>query len=266
MTTTIAIANQKGGVGKTTSAVSIGAELGQKGIKTLLIDFDPQGNATSGLGVELREAGEDLFDMFLGKSSLEKIIRPSVIPGLDVAPSSADLVGIEIELGKVAGRELILKSQLELLKRRYQVILIDCPPSSGLLSLNALGAAERVLVPLQSEYYALEGLTALMKTIQFVQQTFNPKLELLGVFLTMFDARTNLSLQVEAEAKQYFGPLLMETRIPRNIRLSEAPSHSKPICLYDPSSAGAKAYLSLTDEFVIRLNLTSESKSVAANS
>lgn len=256
MSIVIAIANQKGGVGKTTSAVSLSAEFGLRGLRTLLIDFDPQGNATSGLGIELREAGEDLFDMFLGKSTLESIIRPSVISGLDVAPSSADLVGIEIELGKVAGRELILKTQIELLKKHYDLIVIDCPPSSGLLSLNALGAAQKVLVPLQSEYYALEGLSALIRTIQFVQQTFNPTLQLLGVFLTMFDARTNLSIQVESEATQFFGDGLFATRIPRNIKLSEAPSHSKPICLYDPQSAGAKAYAALGSEILLRLGHT----------
>jgi chromosome partitioning protein len=252
VSTIIAIANQKGGVGKTTSAISIASELALNNFKTLLVDFDPQGNATSGLGVSLRDAGEDLFDMFLGKTSLSKIIRSSMIAGLDVAPSSADLVGIEIELGKTAGRELILKSELELLRPSYDFILIDCPPASGLLSLNALGAAEQVLIPLQAEYYALEGLSALMKTVDFVRQTFNPDLNILGVFLTMFDARTNLSIQVEQEAKQFFGALLMETRIPRNIKLSEAPSHSKPICLYDPLSAGAKAYKALAGEVIDR--------------
>ena len=267
MTHVIAIANQKGGVGKTTSAVSIAAELGARKIKTLLIDFDPQGNATSGLGVELRDAGEDLFDMFLGKASLSNVIRESIIPGLDVAPSSSDLVGIEIELGKTAGRELILKTELELLKRRYEYIIIDCPPSSGLLALNALGAADSVLIPLQAEYYALEGLTALMRTLEFVKQTFNPTLSVLGVFLTMFDSRTNLSVQVEQEAKQHFGPLLMEARIPRSIRLAEAPSHSKPICLYDPLSAGAKAYSALTSEFIVRTraSATAEPQKKVAN-
>jgi chromosome partitioning protein len=266
VSTTIAIANQKGGVGKTTSAVSLSSEFALKGLRTLLIDLDPQGNATSGLGIELREAGEDLFDMFLGKSTLESIVRASIIKGLDVAPSSADLVGIEIELGKVAGRELILKTQLELLKKKYDLIIIDCPPSSGLLSLNALGAAQKVLVPLQSEYYALEGLSALIRTIQFVQQTFNPKLELLGVFLTMFDARTNLSIQVELEAKQFFGSELFTTRIPRNIKLSEAPSHSKPICMYDAQSAGAKAYAALGEEILTRLGHTISKDETTHNS
>ncbi len=253
MSTIIAISNQKGGVGKTTSAVSIAAELGLKGLRTLLVDFDPQGNATSGLGVELREAGEDLFDMFFGRASLSKIIRPSIIKGLDVAPSSSDLVGVEIELGKTPGRELILKSELSLLRESYDYVIIDCPPSSGLLTLNALGAAELVLIPLQAEYYALEGISAISRTIDFVKQTFNPGLGVLGVFMTMFDSRTNLSVQVENEARQFFGAGMFQTKIPRNIKLSECPSHSKPICLYDNSSAGAKAYAALTDEVVARV-------------
>jgi len=253
VSTVIAISNQKGGVGKTTSAVSVAAELGLRGYKTLLVDFDPQGNATSGLGVELREAGEDLFDMFFGRASLAKIVRPSIIKGLDVAPSSADLVGVEIELGKTPGRELILRSELKLLRETYEFVLIDCPPSSGLLTLNALGAAESVLIPLQAEYYALEGISAITRTIEFVKQTFNPDLQVLGVFMTMFDSRTNLAVQVEQEARQYFGPQMFEARIPRNIKLSECPSHGKPICLYDGDSAGAKAYASLTEEIVKRV-------------
>lgn len=243
-------------MGKTTSAISIAAELGLRGFRTLLVDFDPQGNATSGLGVELREAGEDLFDMFFGRSSLASIIRPSPIQGLDVAPSSTDLVGVEIELGKKPGRELILRSELQLLRPAYQYIVIDCPPSSGLLTLNALGAADKLLVPLQAEYYALEGISALMRTIEFVKQTFNPALEVLGVFMTMVDPRTNLSTQVESEARQFFGDLMFEAKIPRNIKLSECPSHSKPICLYDPLSSGAKAYNLLTTEIMARCSGT----------
>jgi len=235
-------------VGKTTSAVSLGAELAMAGRSVLLIDFDPQGNATSGLGVEKAEEGKDLYDVFFGDVSLGEILRKSCVDNLLVAPSSPDLVSIEVELGKAPGRELILKSQLKLLMSRFDYILIDCPPSSGLLTMNALGASSKILIPIQAEYYALEGLSALIKTIEFVKQTFNPMLEILGVFLTMYDARTRLSGQVEEEVREHFGELVFQTKIPRNIRLSEAPSHSLPIGLYDPTSAGAEAYHELAIE------------------
>ncbi len=168
-------------------------------------------------------------------------------------PASRDLVGLEIELGKKAGRELILKSEISLLRNRFDLILIDCPPSSGLLTLNALGAADCVLIPLQSEYYALEGISALMNTVEFVQATFNPELSILGVFMTMYDARTNLAQQVEAEAKNFFDSSMFQTRIPRSIRLSECPSHGLPICEYDPASNGAKSYSQLSDEILVRI-------------
>ena len=255
MTHVIAIANQKGGVGKTTSAVSISAQLALFGHSVLLIDFDPQGSATSGLGVKPLPEGSDLFDLFFGRVPLQKIVQRTKVRGLDVAPSSKDLVGLEIEIGKAPGRELILKSQLNLLKRSYEFVIIDCPPSSGLLSLNALGAADKILIPLQAEYYSLEGLSALMSTVGFVQQTFNPHLALLGIFLTMFDGRTNLSLQVEQEAKNYFKDKFFETRIPRNVKLSECPSHGMPISLYDPFSVGAKAYQTLTLEILNRVGI-----------
>ncbi len=262
----IAISNQKGGVGKTTSAVSLSAELALRGHRVLLVDFDPQGNATSGLGIDLEEGAKDLYDMFFGSVTLPEIILESNIANLFVAPSSPDLVGIEIELGKTPGRELILRSQIELLQTRYDFIFIDCPPSSGLLSLNALGAAKYILVPLQAEYYALEGLSALMGTLEFVQQTFNPALEILGVFVTMYDSRTNLSTQVEQEAREYFKERTFESRIPRNIKLSEAPSHSLPICLYAPDSAGARAYHTLSLEIEDRLLGQSSGRQLAANS
>lgn len=248
MTEIIAIANQKGGVGKTTSTVNLGADLAILGYKVLVIDFDPQGSATSGLGIELEENAKDLFDMFFQEANISSIIKKTTIPNLTIAPASADLVSIEIELGKTPGRELILKTELDSVKNRYDYILIDCPPSSGLLTLNALGAASKVLIPLQSEYYALEGLSALIKTINFVQGTYNTKLEILGVFLTMYDARTNLSAQVWEEAKNHFQDRLLETRIPRNIKLSEAPSHGEPIAIYAPESSGAEAYRNLAKE------------------
>lgn len=262
----IAISNQKGGVGKTTTAVSLSSELATAGRKVLMVDFDPQGNATSGLGIEPRSEGGDVYDMFFGEVSLENILSISpMIPDLYVAPSSKDLVSIELELGKTPGRELILKSQISLLSDSFDYIFIDCPPSSGLLSLNALGAAQHILIPLQAEYYALEGLSALMQTVQFVQQTFNPALNILGVFLTMYDSRTNLSAQVEEEVMTHFRDVAFRTKIPRNVRLSEAPSHSLPICLYAPDSIGAQAYHELAIELDERLYGATDSGDMVAN-
>lgn len=261
----IAIANQKGGVGKTTSTVSLAAELAKSGRQVLVVDFDPQGSATSGLGVSLLEEGRDLFDVFFSRVSLNDIVQETKIPNLKVAPASKDLVGLEIEIGKKAGRELILKSELSLLQSKFDFVLIDCPPSSGLLTLNALGAAHFVLIPLQAEYYALEGLSALMNTLQFVQQTFNPNLVVLGVFLTMYDSRTNLSIQVENEARNFFGELMFQSRIPRNVKLSEAPSHGIPIGIYDPLSAGAKSYRELSVEVVDRVQKIAQNQQLVGN-
>lgn len=248
VTKVISVANQKGGVGKTTSSINIASQLALYGRKVLLIDFDPQGSASSGLGLTMHPEGKDAYDMFFGRVPLSEITLPCCIENLDVAPASHDLVSIELELGKTPGRELILRSQLNLLKKGYDYVIIDCPPSSGLLSLNALGASDHIIVPLQAEYYALEGLSALMNTFNFVKQTFNPGLSILGVFLTMYDARTNLANQVENEAQSFFSNLMFKSKIPRNIKLSEAPSHGLPICLYDGLSAGAKAYASLAYE------------------
>lgn len=252
MENVISLANQKGGVGKTTSAINIATELALFGRKVLLIDLDPQGSATSGLGIKILENNRDLYDLFFGSTDLNQIIIQSQIDGLNIAPASSDLVSLEIELGKTPGRELILKSSLSLLKSEYDYILIDCPPSSGLLTLNALGASNKILIPLQAEYYALEGISALIKTIQFVQATFNPTIEILGVFLTMVDARTNLSLQVEREAREFFKERFFETKIPRSIKLSESPSHGLPMALYDANSIGAKSYKSLAWEIDMR--------------
>jgi chromosome partitioning protein len=264
MTQIIALANQKGGVGKTTSAVSRSAQLALLGFKALLLDFDPQASATSGLGIEQHPEGSDLYDAFFGKVLFKDIIVPSSIPNLSVVPGSHDLVSLELEIGKTPGRELILRSALTDIQKDFDVILIDCPPSSGLRTLNALGAAQSVIVPLQAEYYSLEGLSGLLNTISFVQQTFNPSLQLLGVFLTMYDARTNLSVQVQQEAERHFGDKLFRARIPRNIKLSECPSHGLPICKYDPQSAGAKSYLALAGELIERLALNKDSEEQAA--
>jgi chromosome partitioning protein len=253
MLTSISIANQKGGVGKTTSAVSLAAEFALAGTPTVLVDLDPQGSATSGLGVEPLPEGRDLYDFFFDRIPLSDLVCPTVIEGLGVIPASRDLVSLELEMGGCEGREAIVRKQLSTLTGLCKYVIFDCPPSSGLLTLNALGASKYVLVPLQAEYYALEGVSSLMDTLSFVRRTFNPDLELLGVFVTMFDARTNLSAQVEDEARQYFGKRMFDTRIPRSVKLSEAPSHSKPICMYDPNSAGSRAYRVLSMEIEERL-------------
>jgi chromosome partitioning protein len=246
------ITNQKGGVGKTTSAVSISSEFAARGKSVLLLDIDPQASASSGLRVDLKASGDDLYDVFFSSRTLGSIIQKTSFDNLEIVPASRDLVSLEAEIGRKPGRELILKSELRNLERKYDYVFIDCPPSSGLLSLNALGASQSIIVPLQAEYYALEGVSSLMNTIKFVKETFNPQVKLLGVFLTMFDARTNLSLQVLQEAKDFFGSTLFTSFIPRNIKLSECPSHGMPINIYDPLSAGAKAYKNLCDELLNR--------------
>jgi chromosome partitioning protein len=254
----ISISNQKGGVGKTTTAVNLAYEMSRLGYKTLLIDFDPQSNASSGLGVSSAEGDRDLYDVFFDQIKLSDIIRPTSFNNLWVAPGSKDLISIEVELGKTPGRELILKSQLALLVDRFDVAIIDCPPSSGLLTLNSMGASKWLLIPLQAEYYALEGISSLLSTVSFVQQTFNPGLEILGVAITMFDARTNLGVQVIEDARSYFGSKVFETRIPRNIKLAESPSHSLPIGIYAPDSVGARAYRELCGEVVAAIEKSDE--------
>lgn len=266
MTEIIALSNQKGGVGKTTSTINIGTELSLLGHRVLIIDFDPQGSASSGVGVELDSSAGDLYDLFLGDAPLNEIIKATKIKRLDIAPASKDLVSIEVEIGKQQGRELILKSEIANLTTEYDYILIDCPPSSGLLTLNALGAANWVLVPLQAEYYALEGLSALMETINFTQKTFNTKLNILGVFITMYDARTRLSQQVYEESAEFFKEKMFKTKIPRNIKISESPSHALPIALYAPESKGAEAYQKLTEEMLnLMAKATGSSEKKAAN-
>lgn len=245
----IAIANQKGGVGKTTTAVNLSAALVENGKKVLLIDLDPQGNATSGLGVEKRQTGT-VYDLLVNDVTLDKCVRKDVWKSLDLVPTTVDLAGAEIEMLDISRHEFILKRKLRKAEAEYDYILIDCPPSLNLLTVNALTTANSVLVPIQCEFYAMEGLTQLMYTIQLVQKKLNPSLELEGVVFTMFDGRTNLSQQVVDSVKQYLKEKVYDTVIPRNVRLAEAPSHGMPIIEYDPRSTGADAYRKLADEVI----------------
>jgi chromosome partitioning protein len=249
----IAIANQKGGVGKTTTAINLGACLAVAERRTLVVDIDPQGNATSGLGVKKEEVRSSMYDVLVDDVPLREVIVPHVhFPYLDVAPATRDLVGVEVELVKRRGREGILRQALAEVRDEYDFVLIDAPPSLGMLTLNTLAAADAVLIPIQSEFYALEGLSQLLNTVRIVQKTLNPGLQIEGVLLTMYDGRLNLSKQVAEEAKEYFGPKVYRTTIPRNVRIAEAPSFGQPIVLYDILSVGAKSYLSLAQEVIAR--------------
>jgi chromosome partitioning protein len=249
----IAIANQKGGVGKTTTAINLGACLAVAEKKTLVIDMDPQGNATSGLGIDKEEVERSIYDVLIEGMPASDAIIPNVhFPFLDVLPATRDLVGSEVELVSRRNRENILREAIEAVRGRYEYVLIDCPPSLGLLTLNTLAAADSVLIPIQCEFYALEGLSQLLNTVTIVQKNLNPRLQIEGVLLTMFDSRLNLSRQVADEAKEYFGPKVYRTTIPRNVRIAEAPSFGKPIVLYDVISVGAKSYLALAKEVIAR--------------
>jgi chromosome partitioning protein len=249
----IAIANQKGGVGKTTTAINLGASLAAAEKRTLIIDIDPQGNATSGLGVPKEAIGRTIYDVLVASSTLDEAIVPQVhFPYLDLVPATRDLVGVEVELLQRNGRESMLRAAVDLVRDRYEYILIDAPPSLGLLTLNTLAAADAVLIPIQCEFYALEGLSQLLNTVRIVQRNLNPRLQIEGVLLTMFDQRLNLSKQVAEEAKEYFGERVYRTVIPRNVRIAEAPSFGKPIVVYDILSVGAKGYLALAREVIAR--------------
>jgi chromosome partitioning protein len=253
MSHVIAIANQKGGVGKTTTAINLGAALAVAEKRTLVLDIDPQGNATSGLGVSSRVAKPTIYDVLIGNSPISAAVIKGVhFPHLDIIPSTRDLVGAEIELVSAMGRESILRTALSTIRETYDFILVDCPPSLGLLTLNTLTAADSVLIPIQCEFYALEGLSQLLNTVRLVQRSLNRGLEIEGVLLTMFDRRLHLSRQVAAEAREYFGPKVCRAAIPRNVRLAEAPSFGKPIVLYDVLSSGAKAYLAVANELISR--------------
>jgi chromosome partitioning protein len=254
MARVIAIANQKGGVGKTTTAINLSASVAARGHRVLLVDFDPQGNASSGVGYTKDRVELSVYDALIGDIAFADCIRPTEITTLFVAPATTDLVGAEIELIAAEGRERVLANALAEVVDRFDYVVIDCPPSLGILTLNALVAANGVVVPMQAEYFALEGLSALLSTIDKVRHAYNPELVVEGILFCMYDPRTNLAGQVRGEVAEHLGGKVFDTSIPRNIRLSESPSHGKPVLLYDLRCAGARSYLALAEELLQRLD------------
>ena len=248
----ISFANQKGGVGKTTTCINLSAYVAAMGKKVLVVDLDPQGNATSGLGIDKEKELKTVYDLISGDSTAEEVVKQTVIEGLDILPSTVDLAGAELEMVEMPQREKIMKGILEPLKDSYDFIMIDCPPSLGLITVNALTASDSVIIPMQCEYYPLMGITQLMNTIRLIKFHLNPNIDVEGVVMTMKDKRSNLTNQVSDEIIKFFGKKVFFTYIPRNIRLAEAPSHGVPILLYEPTSKGAEAYLSLAEEFLDR--------------
>lgn len=249
----ISIFNQKGGVGKTTSVVNLAAALGRLNKKVLVVDIDPQGNATSGLGIDKKSLEKSIYNVMIENADIKNIIYNTTAENVYIAPSNVELAGAEIELIEKEDRELVLKKAIEGIKDSYDIIFIDCPPSLGLLSINGLSASDSVIIPIQCEYYALEGVSQLMETIMLVKRGLNPQLEIEGVILSMFDGRTNLSIQVVEEVKKYFKGKVYTTIIPRNVRLAEAPSHGLSVIDYDAKSKGAEAYTELAEEFLYLL-------------
>jgi chromosome partitioning protein len=248
----VACANQKGGVGKTTTVVSLASYLGLQGQRVLIVDLDPQGNATSGIGLDRQAIEQSVYDCLVGTTDANDLIEPTLVDGVSIIPSSRDLAGVEVELVPLSGRERRLATALGPLADQFDYVLLDCPPSLGLLTINALTAADSVLVPIQCEYYALEGLGQLMATIELVRQHLNMRLHVKGVVLTMFDARTTLSADVSAEVRRHLGDRVFDSVIPRSVRLAEAPSYGRPISVYSPSSRGAHAYSQLAAEILLR--------------
>jgi chromosome partitioning protein len=264
----LGVVNQKGGVGKTTTAINLSACLALEGLKVLLVDCDPQANASSGFGVQRDDNRHSIYDVLIGNASADQVILPTEIPTLWLLPGSKNLTGANIELAAVEGREVRLRDALAAVKDNYDVVLLDCPPALDLLTLNVLVAANSLIVPMQAEYFALEGISELISTLERVQNAFNPDIKIEGVLLTMYDDRTNLAQQVTETLREYFKDRLFKTVIPRNVRLAEAPSHGRPVALYDGRSRGTEAYFELTGEFLARNHMESprslERKAAAA--